>query len=181
MSLGLGQRPVGSSQPFRFPLFHVTSKMFADLAWEAVNLGVAVCQALSQMALLVQENPLATAWSISSDEFLSACLSGVLGVAQEFQQICLPTVWLWSLNKLGRHPEPSFCSPVPLALDLVPFPTQTLSPTSRLLNVLLPPPRRPCPFSKLAVSLQVSDPWFTDSPQGPSHVPYAVPGAGNPA
>lgn len=105
MSLGLGQRPVGSSQPFRFPLFHVNSKMFADLAWEAVNLGVAVCQALSQMALLVQENPLATAWSISSDEFLSACLSGVLGVAQEFQQICLPTVWLWSLNKLGRHPE----------------------------------------------------------------------------
>lgn len=87
----------------------------------------------------------------------------------------------WASDKLGRHPEPSFCSPVPLALDLVPFPTQTLSPTSRLLNVLLPPPRRPCPFSKLALSLQVSDPWFTDSPQGPSHVPYAVPGAGNPA
>lgn len=105
MSLGLGQRPVGSSQPFRFPLFHVNSKMFADLAWGAHGTWVLPSVRLCHRWLFWSKKVLWPQLGPSPQMSFSACLFGVLGVAHEFQQICLPTVWLWSLNKLGRHPE----------------------------------------------------------------------------
>lgn len=41
-----------------------------------MNLGVAVSQALSQMVFMVQENPVATAWPVSLDEFLGRSFWG---------------------------------------------------------------------------------------------------------
>lgn len=102
---GLGAETSGEQPALQVPPFPCEQQNVCRLGLGSPwNLGVAICQALSQMALLVQESPLATAWSISSDEFLSMPFWSA-GHCSRVQQICLPAVWLWSLNKLGRHPE----------------------------------------------------------------------------